>query len=657
MENTPPIDTEPVVEAAANATLSLTGSLVKVVTEDLPLFATLLVTDPVEAIKMSHMVVLLFLLPALVFWVQGQIGSIRNIKKVNLNAPIEEDQSPSEAELEVVKSKAKQSIKNKAIWQIGVSNNAVAVSEEASLLGFNFAAVPGSPSVKEITETILLVMIKPFEGVPRRPSIIAFLPSVVISEAQIQEISANLTAVFEKDDIRITTMDALEPELPALIKTRTEEISKNPTLAAPSVVQATQQAANVAAATAAAASGVKPAPGTPGAPAKLPFNPTPQRGCFVCKKDLEGKTKQCSACKSVIYCSADCATKDWPNHKVMCPIYKSNMTRLTEENLHGLPFDFYNSKKQLENFNQVPFLVEKDIHNVGVYRRLCQCFQQLQWGELSGELAVQMEADQLKGDLEKQFNCTGLPKELYPLGKPLKNGVKPEDIESWADWYKAYDLPLSSPVALVFEMPLTVWYLIKKYAPTRLVNGRRQLTIHMLGPEREADLIHIFSYLLPLLPNTDIIIHMVGPTVSKRLRPDHTAYEFKSGTSTLNVTLTSAEYGLVHYDASYFGAQNKKTQGTSPPDLVIILNGGVFQYQTFAPTIKLLMDKGAKILFTEPIETSAVVMGKQFEAMKWVMTLPVSVNPFRQPVFQWKKEVNLPGWSNGFITGTGKFDE
>ncbi|KAJ3007888.1 UNVERIFIED_CONTAM: hypothetical protein HDU68_003304 [Siphonaria sp. JEL0065] len=649
MSETPP--TEPIVEAAANATVSFSGAVIKVFAEDLPLFATLLVSDPLEAFKMSHIIVLLFLLPALLIWVQGQIAVIKKTKKVNLDAPIEEDQSPSAAELEVVKGKAKLSPKNQAIWQIGVSSNAVAVSEEASLLGFNFAAVPGSPSVKEITETILLVMIKPFEGVSRRPSIIAFLPSVVISEAQIKEISDNLTAVFEKDDLRVTTMDQLESELPELIKKRTDEIQKNPTLAAPSVVQATQQAQHVAAATAAAASGAKPVQ------QKLPFNPTPPRGCFICKKDIEAKTKQCSACKSVIYCSADCATKDWPNHKIMCPIYKSNVQRLTEENLHGLPFDFYNSKKQLENFNQVPFLVEKEIHNIGVYRRLCQCFQQLHWGELSGELAVQMAADPLKGDAEKQFACTGLPQELYPLGRGLKEGAKPEDIETWEDWYKAYDLPLSSPVALIFEMPLTVWYLIKKYAPTRLVNGRRQLTIHMLGPEREADLIHIFSYLLPLLPNTDIIIHMVGPTVSKRLRADHQAYEFKNENSTLNITLTSAEYGLVHYDASYFGAQNKKTQGASPPDIVIILNGGVFQYQTFAPTIKLLMDKGAKILFTEPIETSAIVMGKQFESMKWTMTLPVSVNPFRQPVFQWKKEVNLPGWSNGFITGTGKFDE
>ncbi|KAJ3075173.1 hypothetical protein HDU98_009010 [Podochytrium sp. JEL0797] len=636
-------------EVVANATVSFTESLVKVFAEDLPTFATLLVTDPIAAFKMSHMVVLLFLLPVLVMWVQAQISSIRNVKKLNLDAPIEEDQNPSEAELEVVKTKAKLAVKNKAIWQIGVSNNAVAVSEEASLLGFNFFKTPGSPTVKEVAETILLVMIKPFEGVSRRPSMVAFLPSALLSDTQMKEVAAILNAVFDKSDLSVTTMDALEPTLSDLIKIRSHEIQSNPTLAAPSVVQAAQQAQLVANATAQAA-GLAPKP----AQQKLPMNATPPRGCFVCKKDIETKTKQCSACKSVIYCSAECATKDWPNHKIMCPIYKANMERLTAENLHGFPFTWYNATKHLDNYNQVPFLVEKEIHNIGVYRRLCQCFQQLQWGELTGELAVQMAADTLKGDEEKQFACSGLPKELFPFGRELKKGVDPESINGWEDWYKAYGLPLDSPVALVFEVPLTVWYLVKKYAAVRMVGGRRQLTLHLLGPEREADLIHCFSYLLPLLPNTDIIIHMVGPTVSKRLRPDHTSYTFKNSTSTLYVSLTSAEYSLVHYDASYFGSVNKKMQGSSPPDLVLILNGGVFQYQTFAPTIKLLMDKGAKILFTEPIETSAVVMGKQFESMKWKpLSTEVEVNPFRQPVFQWKKEVNLPGWSNGFIVGAG----
>ncbi|KAI8618997.1 hypothetical protein BC830DRAFT_1106051 [Chytriomyces sp. MP71] len=538
-------------------------------------------------------------------------------------------------------SQAKTSPQNKAVWQIGVSGKAVAVSEEASLLGFNFARneAAGHPAASEIADTIFLVMIKPFEGVPRRPSAIAFLPSRVCSDAVVQEVAKRITSILP--DTRVTTMEEIEKDMPALMQTRNAEITSNPNLAAPSVVQQAQaQQAQLA-----AASGAKPVKQV------LPMNPTPPRGCFVCKKDITEKTKQCSACKSVIYCSAECATKDWPNHKVMCSIYKANMQRLLDEDLNNFPFSFYKTDKRLDNYNQVPFLVQNDIHNVGVYRRLCQCFQQLQWGELSGELAAQMDADGVKDDEEKRFALSGLPKDLFPFGRQFKKGLDPETIDTWEAWYNAYNLSFSSPVALVFEVPLTVWFLIKKFAPKRIVNGRRQLTIHLLGPEREADLIHIFSYLLPLLPNTDIIIHMVGPTVSKRLRSEHTSYSFASGDSTLNVTLTSSEYTPVHFDSSYFGSVNKKTQGTSPPDLVLVLNGGVFQYQTFAPTIKLLMDKGARILFTEPIETSAIVMGKQFEGMKWNLTVPIAANPFRQPVFQWKKEVNLPGWSNGFYTG------
>ncbi|KAJ3352740.1 hypothetical protein HDU83_007688 [Entophlyctis luteolus] len=630
--------------AGTAASVSIAASVLRLFSEDLPTFAVLLVTDPLAAIQMSHMLVLLLLLPALLLWLQYQ-----------LDAPVEEDLAPSSSEIESVKIKAKESVKNKAVWQVGelstgafsnylqvgISSNAIAVSEEASLLGFNFFKVPGTPTVDEIMETILLVMIKPFEGIPRRPSFVAFLPSRVIPDSQVEEISQRLAEVFDPSELKVTTMEEIEPEMPALIKTRLEEIKQNPSLAAPSVVQAAGQNSP--------SNSVDP---SKPAQQKLPMNPTPKRKCFVCKKEIESKTKQCSACKSVIYCSADCATKDWPNHKAMCPIYKSNMERLAAEDLHAFPFDFYSSKKQLDNYNQVPFLVEKGLHNIGVYRRLCQCFQQLQWGELSGELEVQMNSDAVKNDERKKFKCTGLPDELFPLGRPLKAGVDPDTIENWKDWYGAYDLPFSSPVALVFEVPLTVWYLIKKYAPKRIVNGRRQLTVHMLGTERECDLVHIFSYLLPLLPNTDIIIHMVGPVISKRLRADHTSYEFKSGTSTLAITLTSAEYNLVHYDASFFNAANKKTAGTTPPDLVLILNGGVFQYQTFAPTVKLLMDKRARIVFTEPIETSAVIMGKQFESMRWSLSVPIAVNPFRQPVFQWKNEVNLPGWSNGFITGS-----
>ena len=35
--------------------------------------------------------------------------------------------------------------------------------------------------------------------------------------------------------------------------------------------------------------------------------PQPNRGCYTCKQEISGKASQCSACKAIIYCSANCA--------------------------------------------------------------------------------------------------------------------------------------------------------------------------------------------------------------------------------------------------------------------------------------------------------------------------------------------------------------
>ena len=53
----------------------------------------------------------------------------------------------------------------------------------------------------------------------------------------------------------------------------------------------------------------------------------PNRGCHVCHRDIAGKASQCSACKAIIYCSAACATKDWPEHKGICGALKIEIDR------------------------------------------------------------------------------------------------------------------------------------------------------------------------------------------------------------------------------------------------------------------------------------------------------------------------------------------
>ncbi|KAJ1554572.1 hypothetical protein HK405_004659, partial [Cladochytrium tenue] len=552
--------------------------------EDLSAYAAAVAADPIAALSATppHLVVLLFLAPALALWLYFQLRTPFQANSIaKLDRPFSDDQTTGEDEAADITKQIKDAPVTEAIWQIGVSGKAVAVSEEGTLLAFEFSKSGRIPTVEEVVTTLFKAISKPVEGRPRRPRVAMVLATSPLTPAAVGQVAAK---VAEKLELRIATQDALEPEMTELKERRKTEVAK------------------IKAATPVAT------------PQKPTMQPPPRRACFVCKKEIEGKPRQCSSCKAIIYCSPECATKDWPQHKIMCETYKKNVQRLTDENLHDLPFTFYNKKKHLENFNQLPFLVDNGIHNVGVYRRLCQCFVQLQWGELSGELEAQMNLPQHKDDPQKRFALTGLPKELYPLGKPFKEGVDVDKIESWASWYDAVGLPLSSPVAIVFEVPLTLWYMIKNFAPVRVEKGRRQLTIHLVGPEREADLVHILPTLFSFLPNTDIVIHMVGLNLSKRLRDEHKAYTFTNGDSTLHVTLRPEEYTTVHYDGSAFGL-DRKTRGASPPDLVVLMNAAVFQYPTYFATIKLLIEKGQRTLFTEPIETSIEIMAKQFQGL------------------------------------------
>jgi hypothetical protein len=145
---------------------------------------------------------------------------------------------------------------------------------------------------------------------------------------------------------------------------------------------------------------------------------------------------------------------------------------------------------------------------------------------------------------------------------------------------------------------------------------------------------------------------MVGPNLSDRLHDEHRRYEFTNGDSNITLTLTSSIYGPEHHDGTAFAAG---LQGS--PDLVMIHNAAIFQYETWFGTIKMLSDRNQRTIITEPIETSIEIMSKHFVNINCTLTIPATVNPFKQPVYQWKKEVNLPGWSNGFITGFGDFSK
>ena len=115
----------------------------------------------------------------------------------------------------------------------------------------------------------------------RKPRIAAFLASCDVSDAFISEVSKRM----EKYDVKVFKMQELSSQVPTLLKKRRVELYKK-TREAQRIANETKNKENT-------------------------FSSAPNRGCFQCKKDIVGKASQCSACKAIIYCSADCAVSEF----------------------------------------------------------------------------------------------------------------------------------------------------------------------------------------------------------------------------------------------------------------------------------------------------------------------------------------------------------
>ncbi len=365
------------------------------------------------------------------------------------------------------------------------------------------------------------------------------------------------------------------------------------------------------------------------------------------------KPSQCSACKAIIYCSAECAKKDWPQHKQICPMFKAAMGSIESKKLHDFPFDFYKSTAPLQIYNAVIFLIREGLHNVGLYRRICHCYDKIPFGELTTEFQNEMAT--LKSDKEKA-TFLGLPEEMYPLSKcvtdeNLKKLGENAKIDQWEKAYTALGLPLSCPAALILEYPMTVYYMLTKYVFPKGVPTNEPIEVHLPGAEKECDLVFLFEVLLAFLPaGVDLTIRMVGPSVSPNLKDDQRLYKFedKDRKSKLTIHLVTGHYEKQHYSGEVF-ASEKDGNVNKPPSAVFMLNPALLAHETWVPTIQFLMEAKAKIVITDVMEPNIELLRVNMMRIGFKMTEPHQVNPFRGPLHRWTPDCNFPGFSNGFI--------
>jgi hypothetical protein len=211
------------------------------------------------------------------------------------------------------------------VFEIGISNKSCSVSDNGVLRAIEFTENLLKPSVEHIVTTIIKSIVEPIELqelTPKRPAFVVYLETSQITDQEKQKIKA----ILDKYLIETTTITQLRIQKPELVKAPV-------------------------------------APFIPGVPQLAPWNEQPNRGCFNCRKEIEGKASQCSACKAVIYCSVDCAKKNWATHKQTCADFKLTIDHVQEWNLHEFPFPFYTVEKPLCNYNAVPFLGSKGINH------------------------------------------------------------------------------------------------------------------------------------------------------------------------------------------------------------------------------------------------------------------------------------------------------
>lgn len=168
--------------------------------------------------------------------------------------------------------------------------------------------------------------------------------------------------------------------------------------------------------------------------------------------------------------------KDWPKHKELCKTFQVIMDRAKKLDFDDFPFRFYNKNdgQVLYDYNQVNLLEHNGFHNSGIYRRLCHCFGKLPYGmhalfphlhpsiHTIGVLTVEMEfeAEKAGKDDSAVARVLGVDPSFLPVEKPLKGDFR--SISTWADYYTKRGIPLHSPLALVLDYPLTIFYLLKE---------------------------------------------------------------------------------------------------------------------------------------------------------------------------------------------------
>ncbi|XP_050236252.1 uncharacterized protein LOC126686251 isoform X2 [Mercurialis annua] len=337
-------------------------------------------------------------------------------------------------------------------------------------------------------------------------------------------------------------------------------------------------------------------------------------------------TRPCARCGAVAYCSVSHRISHWSEHKNECERLEEQMMRIDE--LNDFPFTFSTPSQQE---SRCLFFSKIEIHRLGMWMCECSCGASLDYSDC----------------LRSKDEGWNLSTDMCPCRGPVS--AIPKHLTSWMDYYEWRGIPLHSPVALLLHWPLMIYYATQiAHMRNSTSESCNKLCIHYLGPEKELLQLAVFGELHALFPGVNVHLELIGPAIPENR--DGQKIDLCSYACCLDRDCNCICRSSSKTMNGSAGADNS-SKG-SFPDLVIAPNAGIAAYPSWLPTLKLIYENGAPAVFSDYCEEACHLAASCITSVTGrPLSLPIEINPFRQPIMVEDSALLLPCYSNCFIFG------
>ena len=406
-------------------------------------------------------------------------------------------------------------------------------------------------------------------------------------------------------------------------------------------------------------------------PASLRF-----KTCLWCRKPPRAPEQAlvCAGCHAVSYCSAECQHNERIDtergglcHAAYCAAphgFGASMKVDVAVALPTAPAWLEAAFRHEGRLGDECALLQRMGCHRPPYTYFCRCVPD---GELFEDGGVSM-CSELLAALPPPPR-TSIAEDGHSGGRVL---APPQPLASWAEYYVWRQVAPESPVALLLTFTMTIYHCIvlSGQLPEGLSDGARgepsadvaadgrastdapgqadeaMLTVHCIGPAtREFGLLGTFAELAHVLPSMRVRLCMVGPAAPVEAAQAPPARFDGGAGGWLEVTWHRCDY--------------LENEGLPPPDLAVACNSGVFEYETWQPTIGHLYDLGVPFYFSDYSEggllaASIAIRETHGVALGTPPSLPPRLNPFRQPldrrlILDGFSSFAIPWMSNGYL--------